>query len=137
MQKIILQDLSGRKASAERKAKYTWRRNEKAWYFCPIFRNIYQIKFTGKRWLSGNKWNRIKIYEFEYIQSLDPKLKIEGCEEKDKFSHQEENVFFTTKNEAIRLGMRYITQIKDNAMLTFEKDMDKLRSFKEKKENDK
>ncbi len=126
MQKIIEQRLDGSEEQANLDAQYTWEKDEIAWYFSPIYRDIFKVKFTGKRWLVGNRWGRDKIYQYEYLESSgNHNLKKQGLNF-DGISHGYETSFYTTKEEAFSKGLMCITRDKEDALETFEKDFKKL-----------
>lgn len=125
MQKTINQRLGGTENIANREAKYTWKKDEEAWYFCSISRSVFKIKFTGKHWLAGNKWKRQKIYEFEYLESSNPSKNMENT-----ISHQQEHVFYTSKTEAIAKALRYIKHIKTIAIKKIDAEREILYAYR-------
>lgn len=103
MQKIAEQDLSGSKEEAEAKAKYTWEKDEIAYKIDIIYDEVIKVRFTGERWLSGNKWGYNKIYQFECLESTGYyNVKENGI---NKICHDNEERFFTDKKEAIKKMM--------------------------------
>ena len=128
MKKIIEQDLTGAYEDAQTEAQYTWKENEIAWYFCTTYCDVFKVQFTGKHWLSGNKWRYNKIYQYKYLESsgnLD--FHYRG---KDGISHDEEGVFYTTKKEAIVYGIAWIKARKADALEKYKKDFDRLKNYK-------
>jgi len=130
MQKIIVQDLCGDEETAKKEAKYTWQKGEIAWYFCTNYRDVFKVEFTGERWISGNKWRYEKIYQYKYLEcSGDHDLNSKGLED-DGISHGEEGLFYSTKEEALARGFMCIKTIKNYALETFEKDLNRLKEYK-------
>lgn len=129
MQKIIEQNLN----DPEVKALYTWEKDETAWLFNTVYRYVFKVKFTGGRWLSVR---REKIYQFYYLDSsVNHELKVKELDYHNGVSHDNEEAFYTTREEAINLGIRYIEREKELALLKYEKDLKRINEYKEK-END-
>lgn len=134
MQKIITQDLGGSEETAKEKAQYTWQKDEIAWYFNLSYKDVFKVKFTGERWIIGNAWSRRKIYQYQYLAtSGDHDLKRMGLDN-NGISHGEEEEFFTTKDEAVAKGFKYLQREKDYFMREYEKNMLKLMSYNTKTE---
>lgn len=132
MQKIIKQDLTGELLSAQRKAKYTWNKGETAWYFCLAHRDIFKVRFTGERWLVGNKWMYEKVYQYRYLStSGDQDLQGEGLNH-DGISHGKEAEFYSTQKEAVKRGIEYLTSKKDSLIEEIDADINRIQSFKNK-----
>jgi hypothetical protein len=116
MQKIIEQKLSGDQETAKKEAKYTWEKGEIAWLFDHIYRDIFKVEFTGEHWLIGNKWSRSKIYEYKYLESSGyHDLKTKGFDN-DGISHDNEKVFYTTKEEALKRDYDYINKVEQECI---------------------
>ena len=131
MQRILDQELDGSQEQAETIAIYTWEKDEIAWYFCNIYKDVFKVQFTGKHWLSGNKWRFNKIYQYRYLESSSSKdLSRKGLDE-DGISHGQEDIFFTTKEEAIEKGLKWVNRHFDNAKDEFTKDINKLNLYSE------
>ena len=131
MQKIIEQDLSGHLETANTNAIYTWEKDEIAWYFCRTYNDVFKVQFTGKHWLSGNKWRYNKIYQYKYLESSgEHNLATKGID-RDGISHGDENEFYTIKEEAIEIGLKYINRVFNDAIETHKKDTLKLSKFME------
>ena len=129
MQKIIEQRLDGGQEKSNLEAKYTWQENEEAYYFCTTYRDVFKIKFTGNKWLSGNGWGWRKIYQYEFIESSgEHNLKEKGLD-RDGKSHDEESVFYTEKQEAIDRGKRYLEGTLKDALDKYENDMIRLSRY--------
>jgi hypothetical protein len=122
MQKIIKQDLSGSQEGAEKKAKYTWKKGETAWFLEDA--NIYKVKFTGRHWIRGDRYGREKVYEIEFLESSDPNF-----QKQNEISNKEEKVFYSTKKEVITLWRKQIINKKANAIETYYNEIEKLRRF--------
>ena len=129
MQKIFEQKLGGSEDDAEKEAKYTWQKDEEAWYFDTILRNVNKVKFTGEHWLIGNKWGRTKMYKYEYLESSDPE-KLKNLNDENKKSYDVEEVFYTTKEEVFELAFKYIKNEKDNAEKIYDRDFAALYAYK-------
>ncbi len=125
MQKIIKQELSGSLANAEQTAQYTWEKDEIAWYFCSTYNDVFKVKFTGAHWISGNKWSYEKIYEYEFLD----KSSNERREKEGEVSHHEEDIFYSTKQEAIDRGIAIIKNAKAHYLKRFEDNMKRLIKF--------
>ncbi len=133
MQKIIEQDLGGGEEYANNNAQYTWEKDEIAWYFCTSFKLIYKIKFTGKHWLSGNKWSRNKIYEYVKLEcsaDKDSNLYSHKMSGEDLFSWSEENNFYTEREEVIQRALNNIERIKDNALKEYQEKLDHINHYR-------
>ena len=131
MQKIIKQDLCGSEETAKSLAQYTWQKNEIAWYFDTTYRDIFKVEFTGEHWIVGNKWGRSKIYQYKYLESSgEHELNRKGLDY-NGISHGNEEFFYTTKQEALTRGFRFIEAVKNEAILTFEKDMNRLNVYEQ------
>lgn len=123
MQKIIKQDLGGSEKQADKEARYTWQKNEIAWYFCTNYHDLFEVKFTGNHWLSGNKWRRDKIYQYKYLSSTgDHDLNRMGLNN-DGISHHDEDDFFTNRSEALVQGNRYLKRVFKDATKKYNDDM--------------
>jgi hypothetical protein len=130
MQKIISQDLSGSETEANKIAEYTWEEGEIAWLF--DYDKVYRVIFTGKRWIIGNKWGRNKIYQFKYLEgSCGRDVKYLGLDN-DGISHSNEDMFYTTKQEALTRCYRYIDRVKQNAIEEHYKTYHELKKYEEK-----
>lgn len=129
-QKIIEQRLSGSEETAELEAKYTWKKDEIAWYYCNTFKDVFKVQFTGKNWLIGNKWGRSKIYQYKHLDdhSGDHDIAREGLDH-DGISHSNENNFYTTKEAVVHEALRHIEAIKDYALKEYEEDKEKIKKF--------
>ncbi len=127
MQKIFEQQLGGNKEQAEKIVKYTWEKDEIAFYFCSTYRDVFKVQFTGVRWFMLSRWgNGDKIYQYKYLESSgDHNLQTKGIE-RDGISQGHEDEFYTTKEEAIERAFRYIKRVNDDAMETFKKDMNRI-----------
>lgn len=131
MQKIIKQKLDGSESQANEEAQYTWEKDEIAYYFCRTFSDVFKIQFTGEHWLSGNRWGRNKIYKFRYLEgSSDEDFSRKGLYS-DGVSWGSEDDFFTTKEEAILVGIKYISKVFSRAKDEFEKAYEKLSTYAE------
>lgn len=129
MQKIIEQNLGGSEDDANSKAEYTWEKDEIAFLFCTTRRDVNKVQFDGKRWLSGNKWGRNKIYQYKYLETSGNRdISGMGLDD-DGISWDREERFFSTREEAIQLGFRFIERVKNDAIEVFEKDMEKLTNY--------
>ncbi len=126
MQKIFKQHLGGPKEIAQKEAKFTWEKEEEAWYFCIILRNVFQVRFTGEHWLSGNTWRRQKIYQYEYIASSHTDFQSQFLK---KICFGPEQYFYTSKNEAIMRGLRHIGKTKEKAPEAYKKDKARLLAY--------
>ncbi len=130
MQKIIEQNLGGNEEVAKTIVKYTWEKDEIAWYFCNSFRDVFKVQFTGERWFLLSRWgDDRKIYQYRFLESSgEHELKLKGLDN-NGISHGEEESFYTTKEEALSRGYRFINRIKDNAIKDFENDMERLNTY--------
>ena len=124
MQKIIKQDLGGSEIDAQKKAQYTWKKGEIAWYFCNTWRNLFEVKFTGKHWIIGNRWSREKIYQYKYLSSTSG-VDIKGLHN-DGISHGSESSFFSERSEALAQANRILTSDINNKIDTYNEDMKRL-----------
>lgn len=132
MQKILDQKLSGSEEDAKAKAIYTWEKNEIAWIFNTTYLDVFKVKFTGEHWLCGNKWGWYKIYQYRYLEcSGEHFLNSMGLND-DGISHDEEDKFYSTKEEALNRGYRCIVRIRNEAVKDFEKVMKRLGEYKQK-----
>jgi hypothetical protein len=130
MQKIISQDLSGSEEQAQAIVEYSWQEGEIAWLHA--FPDVYRVQFTGKRWLVGNQWSRRKIYQFKYLEGSDGRdVETMGLD-RNGISHDQEDFFYTTKQEAIERCIRYLINIRNMALNSYEKDWYRLKKFEEK-----
>jgi hypothetical protein len=130
MQKIFKQDLSGGLETAKVNAIYTWEKDEIAWYFCTIHNDVFKVQFTGEHWLSGNKWRYNKIYQYKYLESSgEHNLAAKGLDY-DGISHGDEHEFYTTKEEAIELGLRYVNNVFNDAVEKYKTNILKLSKFR-------
>lgn len=135
MQKINKQNLGGGLEDAKLLAEYTWKKDEVAWYFCTAHNDVFQVRFTGNNWLSGNKWGRDKIYQYTYLASSGSHdLKRKGLNN-DGISHGDENEFFTTKQEAIESGLRFINNNLNSALDEYRQYSTKLMNYSLIEEN--
>lgn len=129
MRKIIDQQLDGSIESAKEKVIYTWQKDEIAWYFDTTWCDVFKVKFTGECWLSGNKWNYNKIYQFEYLDcSGNHDLKKKGLND-NGISHGEERLFYTLPEEALEKGYEYIETNLKEAQAKYNKDNDRLEAY--------
>lgn len=136
MQKILEQDLSGSENEALLKVEYTWQKDEIAYFFDTNYCDVFKVRFTGDNWLSGNKWSRKKIYKFKYLESSgDHEFKTRGSDVNHRYSHTEEDKFYTNKKEALERGFKYIEAIKNDALKTFESNKIRLNLY-ELKDNE-
>jgi len=130
MQKIIEQDLGGNEEKAKSIVKYTWEKDEIAYYFCTAHRDVFKVQFTGERWFILGRWgNGEKIYQYKYLESSG-KHYLETKADNNGISHGSEDIFYTTKEEAILIGIEFIETQKYSALETFEKDMQKILKYK-------
>jgi hypothetical protein len=133
MQKIIKQNFEGLSLEeAEQQAEYTWQKDEIAFYFCYIYCDVFKVRFTGKHWLiqSGRFSNPEKIYQYEYLDGSDLSSRhLQTSNPEEKVSHSKEEIFFTTKEDAISKGLEYIKFIKKDALKKFRKDLAKLTTY--------
>ena len=129
-QKIIEQRLDGDLETAKEKAQYSWQKDDIAWYFCYIFKDVFKVRFTGEHWLSGNKWGYNKIYQFEYLDSSGRDLRYVG-ENGDRISHREESNFFTTREAAIKRALRFVEIEKEEALKKYEEDKLRIEKYAE------
>lgn len=136
MQKIIDQKLGGSEETAKLQAQYTWEKDEVAWYFCKTYRDVFKVQFTGKHWIVGNKWRYDKIYQYKYLESSNEhhNLVTKGLYN-DGISHGSEDEFYTSKQEALTIGFRYIERVKKRAIEEFEKDSARLKGYEQKMDN--
>jgi hypothetical protein len=130
MQKVFTQTLQGDKESAETKAIYTWQKDEIAWFFDSNYRDVFKVQFTGNHWLSGNKWGYEKVYEYKYLESSGiHEYKINASDEDRGISHEIENLFFTSKEDAVAYGIYYLKRVKNDAISTFRKDLKRITDY--------
>lgn len=130
MQKIIKQDLTGALLSAQRKAKYTWKKGEIAWYFCNAHRDIFKVRFTGDRWLAGNKWGYEKIYQYKHLESSgDHDLSPQPGIWQNHISHGNESEFYSTKKEAFLRGMRFLGSKKKETFKEISESATRLKTY--------
>lgn len=132
MQKIFEQRLGGNKEQAEKEVKYTWEKDEIAYYFCTSHRDVFKVQFTGVRWFLLSRWgNGNKIYQYKYLESSgNHNLQTKGID-RDGISHGDEEEFYTTKEEAIERAFRYIKRVNEDAMETFSKDMSRITKYED------
>lgn len=130
MRKIVEQNLPSDPESAEEQAIYTWQKDEIAFYFCSIFKDVFEVQFTGERWLIQSRWgNDSKIYQYRYINSSSPSdLHYRG---EKGISHGNEEIFYTTKEEAIEEGLRYIESELNEAVKEHDKNLAKIMGYAE------
>ncbi len=128
MQKIILQNLSGDKEIAKTQVIYTWQKDDIAYYFCTTFRDVFKVQFTGERWFIPYRWgNDSKIYQYKYLDSSSPSnLSHRG---ENGVSHGSEDEFYTTKEEAIERGIRYINNVFNAAIKEYSEDSKKIMNY--------
>ena len=131
MQKTIEQDLSGSETKASEIAQYTWAKDEIAYYYCYIYRDVFKVEFTGKHWLSGNKWKYNKIYQYKCIDSSGDQSRLDPSHEYN-VSHDDEKFFFTERQEAIDCAKSHIKKRKDDAISEYDKDLLRLLEYQEK-----
>jgi hypothetical protein len=134
MQKILDQQLDGSEETANAKAIYTWEKDEIAWRYCWIYHDVFKVQFTGEHWLSGNKWRYNKIYQYKNLDSsgshemkLDPVYK-------ENISHDNEEAFFTTRDEALIKGFNHISKTFNDALADFQKNFARLTEYRFKTE---
>ena len=127
MQKIIEQELGGDKEKAKDIVKYTWAKDEIAFYFCPTFNDVFKIQFTGERWFLLSRWSKgDKIYQYKYLESSGRDITYAG---EKGISHGNENVFYTTKEEAIERGIRYTEYQLNEAIDKHKSDLARLMTY--------
>lgn len=128
MKKVLEQDLGGNQDIAKRHVKYTWQKDEIAYYFCRTYKNVFKVKFTGENWFLLHRYisTTTKIYQFKYLECSNG----EDVSEKG-ISHSEEDVFYTTKKEAIDEGNEYLVAKAKEAIESFEKYTNFLRKYEE------
>lgn len=132
MQKIIKQDLGNSEEIANSIAEYTWAEDEIAWLFDSTWRDVFKVQFTGKHWLSGNKWGRDKIYQYRFLDSSgEHDLKRKGLDN-DGISHDDEDDFYTTKEEALSRGIRHISNKLQSSVDEHIEDLKRLQDFNNK-----
>lgn len=137
MQKILNQDLGSNPEEAQKLVKYTWEKDEIAYFFCPNYRAVFKVKFTGYRWFFLERWSEYsrKIYQFKYLECSKQKqnkiIHRMGVDN-NGIAHREENVFYSTKEEAINVGMNYVEKTAMDAIKLFEKDMQTLKDYENK-----
>ena len=109
MQKIITQIISGDPEIAKTQVIYTWEKDEIGYYFCTNYKDVFEVQFTGERWFLPYKWSdAVKIYQYRFIGSSSPNnLQYRG---ENGISHGEEEKFYTTKEEAIEYGLRWLAK---------------------------
>ena len=132
MQKIIKQNLTGDKESANAEAEYTWSKDEIAFYFCTIYNDVFKVKFTGGHWLAGNKWGWNKIYEFEYLECSNPKNN--RFEFGTPISLGKEHIFYDSKAQAVAMGLRHLKRLKEEAEKDFATNTAKLLAYRKLKQ---
>ncbi len=135
MRKIIKQELGGDEETAKQLAEYTWQKDEEAWFYCNIYRNVYKVKFTGEHWLIGNKWGRTKIYQYRYLQSSGLQDLSRCGLNYNGISHGDEEDFYTTFEEAIEFGYRCIKRTIDDAIEKFREDSVRLSIYENNMSN--
>jgi hypothetical protein len=128
MRKVVTQNLSGDPEIAKTQVIYTWEKDEIAYYFCPNFKDVFEVQFTGKRWILPSKWgNDSKIYQYRYIGSSSPNnLQYRG---ENGISHDNEEVFYTTKEEAIEHGLWYLAKELKLATQEHDRDLAKIMEY--------
>ncbi len=127
MKNVLVQDLGGSEEEANGKAIYTWKKDDIAYLYC-YFTNVFlTVKFTGEKWLSGNKWGRRKIYKYEILEttSQDRPSSTIGY-----ISHDEEDSFYTEKNDIIGKAIRYIDNERIAALEQYDKKIIEINKYK-------
>lgn len=115
MQKIVPQNLSSDQEIAKTQVIYTWEKDEIGFYFCFLHRDVYEVQFTGERWILPNKWgNDTKVYQYKYLNSSCPAGLI--YKPNGSIDHGSEDEFFTTKEEAIECGLHFIEKQFDESI---------------------
>ncbi len=134
MQKIIEQELGGNEEKAKDIVQYTWEKDEEAFYYCNNYRDVFKVKFTGKRWFLLSRWGSgSKIYQYKYLEcsSEDRDLLRMGLDY-DGISHGNEDEFYTTREEVLEIGFNRIKNTMEHAINEFNKDNFKLIQYKNK-----
>ena len=131
-QKIIKQELNGSDLGALAIAKFTWKKDEIAWYFCNSFRDVFRVQFTGEHWLSGNKWSREKIYQYKYLDTSGRELEYTG-DNGNRISHSNEENFYTTKEAAVERALSYINAVKKRALKSCREDKIRIEKYANEK----
>ena len=132
MQKILRQNLGNDVELAKKIVKYTWEKDEIAYFFCQNYRAVFKVKFTGKKWFLLDKWKEYseKIYQFQYLESSKKKHKVETFgSDSNGIVHRNEEIFYSTKEEALSVAIKYVEKIAMDAIRIYEKDMLSLNEY--------
>ena len=129
MRKIFKQDLGGDEIKAKDIVKYTWEKDEIAYYYCSTFREVFKVEFTGQKWFLLSRWgDGRKIYQYKYLECSDATRSLSSQGDKG-ISHGEEDEFYTTKEEAIERGIRSIEYHLKDAIEKHDKDLKGLLTY--------
>jgi len=131
MKKVFEQDLGGNQEIAKRHVKYTWQKDEIAYYFCKTYKNVFKVQFTGENWFLLHRYigSVTKIYQFKYLECSNGEDVSAKGYDSSGISHSEEDVFYTTKQEAIAEGDEYLIAKAKEAIESFEKYTNFLRKY--------
>ena len=99
-QRILKQPLHGSIEECTKKATWTWKEGEVAYYISDFY-GVQKVKFTGKHWVTGysGRWSpRDKVYQYEVLTdtSANPVHR-----DRD-ISHARESEFFEDFSSAIK-----------------------------------